>query len=137
MFQRQAGQTVVAIFPQNMLVIRKRARRKLLSSTGRNFWTFEGKILIYFERSKHAFRVPQKQISGGTVGIPVKYLSGKLLTVQKKNQLQEFGFILNLMVLVRLSESVIQTTFCAVEKYTIAIIFSQFSFPILPCRVHL
>lgn len=77
--------------------------------------------LIYFGRSKHAFRVPQKQISGGTVGIPVKYLSGKLLTVGKKNHLPKLGFILNLIVLMRLSELVIQmlvrwiTAFCPVE----------------------
>lgn len=75
----------------------------------------------------------QKQISGGTGGIPVKYLSGKLLTVVKKNQLWELGFILSLTVLVRLSESVIQmivrwvTAFCPVEKWcTTAIIFNSF-----------
>jgi len=42
----QAGDTVGAIFPETLLVIRKRARHKLQSSTGRNFWTSEGKILF-------------------------------------------------------------------------------------------
>ena len=68
------------------------------------------------------------------MGIPVKYLSGKLLTVEKKNQLRELGFILNLILLMRLSELVIQmlvrqiTAFCPLEKCcTIAIIFNSFS----------
>lgn len=43
------------------------------------------------------------------MGIPVKYLAGQLLTVGKKNQLQELGFIVNVTVLVRLSERVVQT----------------------------
>lgn len=67
--------------PKTPSVVRKRAGNELLASTGRNPGLLRAKYsLIYFESSKNPFRVPQKQTSGGTVGIPVKYLSGELLT---------------------------------------------------------
>lgn len=97
-------------FSQNDMSEAEENQTQTLSSTGTNFWTLEGKILFNVFREKLLrFRVPQKPRSRGTVGIRVEYLVVKLLTVGKKNQLQELGFILNLTVLVWLSELVIQT----------------------------
>lgn len=93
--------------------------------------------LICLKRSKHAFRMPPKQISGGTVGIPVKYLSCELLTAGKKNQLQKLGLILNLRVLLSLLELVVRllfvTAFCPVEACVSAI--SVFNSPSLSSPV--
>lgn len=72
------------------------------------------------------------------MGIPVKYLSGKLLTVGKKNQLRELVFIVNLIVLVRFSELVIPvlvrgiTAFCPVEVLYNCNCFFLIFFPCSP-----
>lgn len=67
------------------------------------------------------------------MGIPVKYLSCELLTAGKKNQLQELGWILNLRVLLNLSELVVWMLFvaalCPVEDCVSAI--SAFNSPSL------
>lgn len=72
------------------------------------------------------------------MGVPVKCLSGELLT---EKSTQGLGFVLSFMVLVRISGLVAQrwiTAVWPVEKWdTIAIIFNYFFAPVLPCSVQL